>query len=192
MNITRVQFTATLSEWYAMYGSWNPNLRKLTADLEGSIPSKVNNLGYLDISDLVAIADWGGNQHDIKFKVQAQNTNEHVQNMTKQAIHYLNKGNWGDALQELRKIHSWGFTYSTKTLRFICPQNYPALDSEIRSHIKVLTLKRNNASYMQFIELCEQIRKGSSRPGPRSGGLWWLADVDMALFAFTLDGNYLI
>ncbi len=153
---------------------------------------KVISLGYLDISDLVDIADWGGNQHNIKFKIQAQNTNEHVQNMTKQALHYLNKGKWADALQELKKIHSWGFAYSTKTLRLICPQDYPALDSIVRSHIKVLNLKRNNASYTQFLELCDQIRKGSSTPGPRSSGLWWLADVDMALFTFALYGNYLI
>jgi hypothetical protein len=144
------------------------------------------------ISDLVNIAVWGGNQHDIASKVLAQNTGAHVQIQTRQAIGDLNKGNWANALQELKGVNSWGFTYATKTLRFICPQKYPALDRLIRSQIKVLNLKRNDASYRQFTKLCQQIRQRCSQPGPRSGDAWWLADVDMALFAFSRNGNCLV
>lgn len=190
--MTVVQFAENLLKWYGMYGSWNPVLRQTTTFLENIISSKANKQGFLEISDLVNIAVWGGNQHDIASKVLAQNTGAHVQIQTRQAIGDLNKGNWANALQELKGVNSWGFTYATKTLRFICPQKYPALDRLIRSQIKVLNLKRNDASYRQFTKLCQQIRQRCSQPGPRSGDAWWLADVDMALFAFSRNGNCLV
>lgn len=192
MTMTIAQFAGALPLWYAKYGHWNPNLRKLTAHLECSISSKAVNVGYLDMSDLLAIADWGGNQYNIKAKIQAQNTNASIQSMTRQAIQDLNTSNWRSALQSLKRVHWWGLTYSTKTLRFIRPQDHPAFDSLLRSGIKALSLKGTDASYGRFIDLCTHIRRQAPSPGPRSDGSWWLADVEMALFAFVRNGNHLI
>jgi len=192
IKMTIAQFVNVLPQWHAKYGDWQQGLRELTEKLEKTIPLKSNNLGYLDMNDLVDIAEWGGNQYDRKGKLQANNTNGDIRKKTREAIQYLNKDNWYSALQSLNEIHSWGLAYSTKTLRFIRPQDYPAFDSLLRSGIKVLSLKRTAASYGQFITLCSQIRKGAPASGPRSDHSWWLADVEMALFAFVRDGNELI
>ena len=82
----------------------------------------------------------------------------------------------------------------------MCPQNYPALDQKLRKAIsKALlpTIYDGNVSsmirgYLKFLEIRRDIEHQVRAPGPRSGGVWFPADIEMALFQFAWDGGRLI
>ena len=45
--------------------------------------------------------------------------------------------------------------------------------------------------YVRFLALCNQMRTQVKERGPREGGVWFVADVEMALFQFASEGGML-
>jgi hypothetical protein len=111
--------------------------------------------------------------------MMAANTETVVRESTRQAI--LNLADPVKALSSLHPIKGWGMTYASKTLRFIRPQDYPALDSVLQGGI--------TKSYTELISICRKVQELASVPGPRPDGSWGIADVEMALFQFCLPLN---
>ncbi len=165
--------------------------------LERRLGSKARDRGRLELDDLVEIANWGGKQHGIHRRVQRENTCAEVRTRTAEAIERLDDP--AAALESLLKIKQWGLTYASKTLRFICPSDYGALDSKIREAIDRTLLPRiydGHTSSMvngcvRFLALCNQMRARLKERGPREGGVWFVADVEMALFQFASEGGML-
>ncbi|MDP3061882.1 MAG: hypothetical protein Q8O40_01530 [Chloroflexota bacterium] len=192
MNMGIGAFAKALPHWYGRYGKWAPGLVALTSQLEQKVAQETINPGYLNMATLVAIAEWGGNQYNIKEQLQSNNTNAYVIAQTRGAIQLLRGNGWKLALDRLMQIKGWGLTYATKTLRFICPQDHPAFDSLLRRGIVLAPpLAGTPQGYERFIDICRQMQKRTSAPGPRPDGSWWLADVEMALFAFVRNDGKL-
>lgn len=152
------------------------------ADLENAISRKAEQTGCLEKDDLAKIADWGGNQHGVKQRMMAANTDEAIRCATRAAI--TNLSDAIAALSALFPIKEWGLTYESKTLRFIRPQDYPALDSILKENV--------TTSYTKLISICREIQQEAPAGGPRSGGSWWIADIEMALFMFSKLGGKLL
>ena len=84
MEKTLKEFASVLPEWYdrstqnEYYRGW--------IELLDHLPLKAERCGYFDIDDLSTIADWGGNQHGVKQRLQSSNTPEQVRKQTSKAI----------------------------------------------------------------------------------------------------------
>lgn len=120
-----------------------------------------------------------------------------VQISTKNAISHLN--NPVAALDELLSgIKQRGLSYASKTLRFIDPAKYPALDDKIRKNAQSLLPKIYDGhlnsmlnGYQNFPVICQQIQNYVTAPTPRSNK-WFIADIEMGLFQFVWNGGTLI
>lgn len=154
--------------------------------LEAKLSAKAKNQGFLELEDLVDIVNWGGGQYGIPVRVKTNNSADSIIDATRQTILHLN--NPLQAFRDLAPIKQWGPSYSTKTLRFICPEKYPAFDSYLRDNIKTLPTK----GYMEFIDLCNWFKPRIKEKGPRQDGEWFIADIEMALFQFVSDGGQLV
>lgn len=171
-------------EAYVRRSKYYEGYRNLMAEL----PDKAARLGYLERDDLYRIAVWGGNQHGIGQTMLKRNTQWEVQAKTADALGYIDKPNW--ALGCMLDLEQWGLTYASKTLMFMAPDKYVALDSRIRESFKqVLPPIRdgNRASlirgYEEFLRVCGGLQ---DRLREISGGQmqWRLADVESAVFEF--------
>jgi len=191
-KLTPAEFAYHLSEWYEKYTKSKSFHFPTWVTLEKRLTRKATKVGYLNLSDLVEIAKWGGNQYNRAGRVGRENTEEEVIAKTKDAIRNLNDPRI--ALKALLDINQWGLTYASKTLRAILPQNYVALDNLLLQNVSQRYLSRKNVYelYIQFLQLCGQIRDSVSVDGPREDMSWFLADVEMALFQFVWDGNKII
>jgi len=166
--------------------------------LEGRLSEKATSTGYLELADLADIADWGGNQRGVKQRMVRSNTDDEVRQATAESIQNLN--NPEGAIRAVLGIRQWGLTYGSKVLRFVDPENYVALDQKLRAGISKTLLPTiydgNFASmvhgYLRFLDICAEIQRQLSVPGPREGDKWFLADIEMALFQFVWDGGVLI
>ena len=69
---TPSDFCAELPRWYGestrneYWAGW--------IELLDRLPAKALERGYFDMCDLSDIADWGGNQHGVKQRLQSGNT----------------------------------------------------------------------------------------------------------------------
>ncbi len=189
-RLTPAEFAYHLPEWYEKYTKSKYFPTWVT--LEKRLTRKAAEAGYLNLSDLVEIAKWGGNQYNRAGKVGRENTEEQVITKTKDAIQNLNDPRI--ALKALLNIKQWGLTYASKTLRAILPQNYAALDDRLLQNISRRYLSETNVYelYVQFLRLCGQIRDNVSVGGPRKDMSWFLADIEMALFQFVSDGGKIV
>ena len=195
MSTAFTEFAKELHSWYWKYPQ--SDYFKGSLHIEGRLGSKARDRGHLELDDLVEIANWGGRQHGIHKRVQRENTCAEVRTRTAKAVDRLDDP--AAALESLLEIREWGLTYASKTLRFMCPSNYGALDSVIREAIDPKLLPRiydgHTSSmvngYERFLALCIQLRTQIKERGPREGGVWFVADIEMALFQFVSEGGML-
>lgn len=195
-NLTPTQFANVLSTWYEKYTK-SPYFATYF-ELETELSQKAKNKGYLDLDDLSRIAIWGGNQHGINQRLIFNNSPAKVMKVTREAIRQI-----ADPAVALRTIlegiDHWGLSYASKTLRCMCPEKYVALDQKLRNSIDSSLLrtiydgdtKSMVYGYLIFLDLCQDIQDHIVAPGPRSG-IWFPADIEMALFQFVWDGGQLI
>ena len=188
MDLAPDVFAKHLPKWYDKWAKHNPQY----FHLEEKLRQKADAVGYLEIVDLIAITHVLGNPFNIRARVQKANSEGEVKESTAQAIQHLNEPE--SALRAMLTIERWGRTYSTKTLRCVCPQSYVALDSLLIRNISSRYLSSNDevGRYIQFVRLCQQIPQNVNVPGPRQNNLWFLADVEIGLFQFVWDGGRLI
>ena len=196
LSLTIEQFADELPDYYQRYTQ--SQYYKPYINLESKLSQKAINMGYLELADLADIAEWGGNQHAIKKRLQTHNSAEEVIFSTKKAIQQME--NPAIALRELLVgINHWGLSYASKTLRFINPQSYPALDQKLRNNIDRSLLPRIYdghidsmvRGYLIFLGICQEIRSHVTASAPRSNR-WFIADIEMGLFQFAWDGCRLV
>ena len=196
LPLTIKQLADKLPEYYQRYTQ--SQYYETYINLESKLSQKAKNMGYLELTDLADIAEWGGNQHAIKKRLQAHNSPEEVIFSTKKAIQQME--NPAIALRELLLgVNHWGLSYASKTLRFINPQNYPALDQKLRKNIDSSLLPRVYdghidsmvRGYLIFLSICQEIRSHVIASAPRSN-TWFMADIEMGLFQFVWDGGLLV
>ena len=187
--LTPAQFARHLPSCYSEYTL--SDTFDMWVSLETTLSAKAINKGHLNLTDLVDIAVWGGNQYNRAGKVGRSNTDPDVVKITQDAIRKLDDPR--AALRSLLVIKQWGLTYASKTLRALRPQRYAALDSLLLANINRIYLPASEVTelYSQFLDLCEEIRQVVSAPGPRQGK-WFIADVEMGLFQFVWDGNRIV
>ncbi len=193
MKLTPNEFAKQLPKWYYIWMEHNPHY--LT--LEKCLTHKADTLGYLEMDDLVEIIDVLGSRYNVimKRRLIDKNSDIAVMEKTREAIQKLD--NPASALQSLMGstmgIKGWGLAYASKTLRCICPSRYAALDSKLIKGINQSYLPSTNNEakrYVEFLNLCQQIRQEVSEPPPPfRGGEWFLADIEIALFQFIWDKN---
>jgi hypothetical protein len=135
------------------------------------------------------ICCWGG-RPGIATKVFRGNSRPHVQVQFQLALKALETkpvSGIGLALQEINKV--WGLgepSFASKQLRFLRPDMCPIFDSVISTG---LHYKLNVDGYVRLARDCAEIaraleRQGIPNPMDRQAGRWYVADVDMALYAF--------
>ena len=195
MKKTLKEFASVLPEWYdkstqnEYYPGW--------IELLDHLPLKAERCGYLDIDDLCAIADWGGNQHGVKQRLQSNNTPEHVRKQTSEAISHLD--NPSRAIGAIIELNQWGLSYGSKTLIFMNPTNYAILDSWIRKSLEqvlppIRDGDRNSMirGYEAYLKVCSELQQDVSVPFPMTQSQWRIADIGQALFEFARSDGVLV
>lgn len=186
-------FAQELLNWYQKYewrGDTFENGFPWIRSLERSLSQKARKCGYLDMEDLIAIAEWGGNQRGLIQRLRRNNQPAGIHCATRRAISNISDPE--EALRELLSIKQWGLTYASKTLRFVCPEHYPALDRRLRKglgcslppiwdgHINSMV-----EGYVSFLKTCRGIQAATKTENPlRTDKSWFIADIEMALFAY--------
>ena len=189
------EFCSDLRNWYDVstyneyWVGWNELLDRL--------PEKAETLGYFDVLDLCAIADWGGNQHGIKQQMQSRNTPDEVKQATSLAITQLD--NPAGAMRAIVSVNYWGVSYGSKTLTFMRPTEYAILDSWIQKALEhVIPRIHSYASsvargYVSYLKCCRELQTNVAVPPPvaTTNGQWRIADIGQALFEFARSGGVL-
>jgi len=186
-RLTLTQFATEAPEWYAKYTE-SPHFEQYKG-LEAGLSRKAQDVGYLEKGDLYWITLWGGDQkrHGLGTNICNSNSAEDVIKYTQEAIKHLHNPN--EALKRLFRIKYVKLSYGSKVLRCISPQSYPAFDKHIIEALGLPEMEdceSQAAGYQWFINICHRIREGIPKnSGPR-GGAWFIADVEMAIFQFSL------
>ncbi len=183
------EFARDIPYWYGEYT--RSKYFKGDQQLRARIQLKVKQNGCLESEDLAAIAVWGGNQHGIKQRLEEHNTEDDVRAITGKAFRNLGKPE--KAIAVILELNHWGLTYGSKTLMFMNPQEYVALDQRIRASLKqVLPSIRDGdrasmvRGYVKFLGICQNLKSAVKEPRPVLKGEWLLADVQAAVFQFSL------
>ena len=194
--LTRDAFCSELPKWYEGYTrnkywvGWNELLARL--------PAKADALGYFEMGDLCDIADWGGNQHGVKQRMQFSNTPDQVKRATSQAIRHLDDP--AGAMRAITVVNHWGVAYGSKTLTFMRQSDYGILDSWIRKalvHVIPMITDGNASSvvkgYVSYLDFCRALQRNVSAPPPvaTTNGRWRIADIGQGLFEFAKSGGVL-
>jgi hypothetical protein len=158
------------------------------------LPAKSARQGYLDLEDLCDIARWGGNQHGVIQRLCTRNSQSDVQAKTGEAFRYL--GTPERAIGAVLDLKHWGLTYASKTLMFMAPSSYVALDRyrmqpALQGVLPRIWEYRSSMvrGYLDFLEICRTL-KVTARPGPN--GEWLLADIQSAVFQFASEGGMMV
>ena len=194
MKRTLKEFASVLPEWYdrsthnEYYSGW--------IELLDHLPLKADRCGYFDIDDLSAIADWGGNQHGVKQRLQSNNTPDQIRIQTSKAIDFID--NPSRAIEAIIDLNQWGLSYGSKTLTFMNPMKYAILDSWIRRSLKdvlptIIDGNRNSMirGYEAYLTVCSDLRRDVSVPFPKTQDQWRIADIGQALFEFARSDGVL-
>ena len=187
--LTLDQFSRVLPEWYG--ASTHNEFHDGWKELLGRLPETANQLGYFDMRDLSDVADWGGNQHGVKQRMQLHNTPDEVKAATSQAIRHLDDPD--RAMREVARVKHWGVAYGSKTLTFMRPQDYAILDRWIRRAlvhvIPEITDGRVGSvarGYVAYLDCCRalQLKVAARPPVATAKGQWRIADIGQAIFEF--------
>ena len=188
------EFCRALPEWYDE--STRNEYRDGWMKLLGRLPEKAEQHGYFDMQDLSDIAEWGGNQHGVKQRMQSSNTPDEVRSATSLAIRHLDDP--ARAMREVARVKHWGVAYGSKTLTFIRPSDYAILDSWIRKalvHVIPEITDGNAGSvvkgYVGYLDCCRvlQLKVAAPPPVATTNGRWRIADIGQSLFEFARSGG---
>lgn len=183
-----------LPEWYD--ASTRNEYRDGWVELLERLPEKARRLGYFDMQDLSDIAEWGGNQHGVKQRLQSRNTPDEVRRATSLAIRHIDAP--ARSMREVARLKGWGVSYGSKTLTLMCPSQYAILDSWIRKalvHVIPEITDGNVGSvvkgYVAFLDCCRalQLRVAGPPPLATTDGRWRIADIGQGLFEFARSGG---
>lgn len=90
------------------------------------------------------------------------------------------QGNYEEAINVFSKIDGLGISFTSKLLRFLCPDDAAVLDSVIR---KKLGYPNSAAAYREFVTDCMAIREKLKTEKKRpDGGDWRTTDIEMGIF----------
>ncbi len=207
MYMTLDQFGPEVPKWYEKYQNKCGYYPGYCCLLE-RLPKKAKRLGHLELEDLQDIADWGGNQHNVRKNLTEGNKPSDVRKRTGEAILCFDDPR--RAILAVTRLHGWNLTYGSKTLMFMNPWKYVALDSHIReglqpyfSNIGIGQYSAPGIAYPAFLAICRDLQCKVNTPVPDPGpaypnyppnpnGPWLLADIQQAIFEFARDGNCIV
>lgn len=196
MRKTLQEFASVLPQWYNDFKTSN-KYYKGYIELLGRLPGKAKRLGHLEIEDLSAIADWGGNTNGVKQRMRSSNTPDEVQKRTAEASLHFDKPS--QAIGAILELNQWGLSYGSKTLMFMNTDEFAILDSWIRKCLReVLPSTRDGdrnstiKGYSKFIEHCRDLQRLVAVPGPGPNAEWRIADIQQALFQYAQTGGVIV
>jgi len=188
------EFATQIEYWYHRYTKSDHFHRY--KNIEAGLTQKASDIGYLEPGDLLEIAIWGGDEerHQLGTQICQNNTYQDVVQHTREAINNLNTP--GDALRSMMRVTYVGPSYGSKALRCVCPEKHAAFDTHVRKALKNMLPEMTNREtevigYIGFLEICSRLRELVNVPGPRSGGSWYIADIEMALFQYAFESGIL-
>jgi hypothetical protein len=96
-----------------------------------------------------------------------------------------------DAVRAVAQIRHLGLSFASKHLRLLRPDVCPVLDSTLS---ETLDYPLNSSGYQRFSEDCLKAaallqRQGVPNPLGRETGMWYPADVEMALFVYVKESR---
>lgn len=174
-------------------------------ELMGRLPAKARRGRGLDKRDLLDILKWGADQRTRK-KFE-DNKCSFVREQTRKAYCCSDSR---QAFLEITKLTGWGLTYGSKTLMFMNPEKYAALD---RKNMAPKLQKiigsfgdgsdSQTQSYLKFLKVCREIQSkltadlmtskervatftNDSKGRPR------LADIQQAIFQCTQEDHCIV
>lgn len=180
------EFIAQAPDWHREYlevDARRGREGKRTVDAVEKLIQQSRNRGTLDIADIEEVVRWGGGSR-LLGRIK-RNKPEHIEDCTSQAIKSLDKP--ADALEYIRRIDGLGESFGSKILAFLSSATCPVLDSVVRDCLsKVCNWDNASTTYSDFIVLCEYIAKRlpPEWTGRQKDGVWYLRDIEMALFQF--------
>ena len=204
MEVRLAEFAKLVPAYYGKY-SQDKYFSGYCA-LMGQLPPKARQHNCLEKEDLLDILRWGGD--DWRFPNWSEQATDTIRDRTKAAFLSIETE---DAYRAITELQDWGLTYGSKTLMFMNPARYVALDSNIRKGLEPLLLSirdgrgqydRNSQvrGYRKFLKICrslqEQVKDPPPRPTPEwpkdPDGRWLLADIQQAIFQFTQEDNAIV
>ncbi len=148
------------------------------------------------------ILAWGAGKNDPRMKFEAGLGNVALIEIIQQVVAHIDQPR--AAIEASLQIPGFGLTYASKLLRFFDPARHGSLDGRIRAALlKAEMLPKIHDSYassmidgyVRFHGLCENLisalesqgidRPACSMPSAASATGWRIADVEMALFAWS-------
>ena len=194
-RLTLQVFATQIGHWYEKY-TQSPHFQRYR-NIELGLTQKASDVGYLEPGDLLEIAIWGSDEerHQLGTRICGNNTYSNIVTHTREAIRELD--NPRHALGSLLRIRYVGPAYGSKTLRCVCPEKHAAFDYHVRKACQNMLPKMHDreaevSGYVMFLEICRRLREQVTEAGPRPEGLWYIADIEMALFQFALEGGMLV
>ena len=210
MDVCLSKFAEMVPEWYERYkNDQNGGYYLGYCSLMNRLPQKAKSLP-LDKQDLLEILEWGRDQRT-KGGFQT-NQPAYVQKQTGEAFSHSSPEN---AYLAVRRLANWGLTYASKTLMFMAPDTYVALDRKhMRRGLRQLIgrisdgrgkyeLNSQVRGYLKFLGVCRNLQDELKTPPPvhsqnypnfpkDPSGRWLLAEIQQAVFQFTKEGNSIV
>jgi len=156
---------------------------------------------------LMEMIQWGGSQNGALQKFMDRLGTVNLDEIITTTINNIHNNNDNEAIRSALSIPGMGLTYASKLLRFMKPERYGALDSNIREALierapeyQMPTIRDGNtnsmvAGYLRFIEIIRTIAADIEKSPQRDrlmrpkcslsnleGNAWRAADIEMALF----------
>ena len=138
--------------------------------------------GCLDKADIREVVLWGSKKIGARLwsRIDRNNTDGEIERYTAEAIKALPDS--AAALEHVRRIYGLGESFGSKVVAFMHPEGTPVLDRVVNDCLG--NADNWTGLYRDFIALCEHIAAAQPEgSGPREG-IWFLRDIEMALFQF--------
>lgn len=139
-----------------------------------------------DVAPFVwAVCRWGG-YPGIAGRVLRDNSPQHAAASFRDAVRQIESG-VEVAICHVLSLRQLGVSFASKHLRFLAPEACAILDSQMAAAAELGRSPRGLAEYSAICAGLSARLQARPIPNPvqRPGGLWYPADVDMALFAVT-------
>ena len=129
---------------------------------------------------------WGGprgnNFKNFRDSVNdAEKRGKYLTSILFNAYSYSRMGKYRPAIRAFEGLNGIGISFSSKFLRFLCPDHAAILDSVIR---KGLGYNDNEVDYEEFVNSCARVRGilNCNKWQHPLGRPWQITDVEMAIF----------
>ena len=200
MDVCLTEFAKLVPVWYDIYkdGEYYQEYCRLMDRL----PQRADRTKHLGKNDLLRILRWGGDYWRFGRRFKHLNKLQDVWGKTGEAYRSEDPET---AIRSLLDLKHWGLTYASKTLMFMDPWKYVALDRHIRRGLNRCLPsicdgrgkpERNSQArgYLKFLEVCRYLQDNVTAPAPLPdcNGRWRLADIQQAVFQFTKDKNCIV